>query len=261
MTRTRPPAGAPDDGRSTPEPPRGYGPGRSTLLESFNHAFEGLVYVFRYQRNMRVHFALALAVLGVSLLYDLTRVELLVVFAAIAFVLIAEMLNTAIEAAIDLFTEEYDPRAKVAKDVAAGAVLVAAINALLVAYFVFADRLAYLSLDLLTVVRRTPSHLTFITFLIVILLVIVLKAQGGRGRPLTGGLPSGHAALAFAGWSAVTLIAADTSHGILLSAVAFLMAALTAQTRVQAGVHTTLEVVLGGVLGIVVTVLLFQLLG
>lgn len=239
----------------------GYGHSRTSLLQSFNHAFEGLVHVFRNQRNMRIHFALALAVLTVSLLFNLTRLELLVVFAAIAFVLIAEMLNTALEAAIDLFTEEYDPRAKVAKDVAAGAVLVAATNALLVAYFVFADRLAFVSLDVLSVFRRTPSHLTFITFLIVILLVIVLKARSGRGRALTGGLPSGHAALAFAGWAAITFVAADTAHGILLSAVAFAMAALTAQTRVQAGIHTTVEVILGAVVGILVTGLIFQLVG
>jgi diacylglycerol kinase (ATP) len=237
-----------------------YAPSRTTLLQSFNHAFEGLVFAFRNQRNVRVHFGLALLVLVASLFFELSRVELLAVFAAVTFVLVAEMFNTALEAAIDLFTDEHDPRAKVAKDLAAGGVLVAAVNALLVAYFVFADKAADLSLNLLSVVRRTPSHLTFVAFLIVVLLVIVLKATGGRGTPLSGGLPSGHAGLAFAGWAAVTLISADTSHGVLLSAVAFIMAALTAQGRVEAGIHSFLEVVLGAVLGVVVTVLLFQLL-
>lgn len=233
---------------------------RTTLLQSFNHAFEGLVFAFRNQRNVRVHFALALLVLVASLFFELSRAELLAVFAAVTFVLVAEMFNTALEAAIDLFTDEHDPRAKVAKDVAAGGVLVAAVNALLVAYFVFADKAADFSLNLLSVVRRTPSHLTFVAFLIVVLLVIVLKATGGRGTPLSGGLPSGHAALAFSGWAAVTLISADTSHGVLLSAVAFIMAALSAQSRVEAGIHSFLEAVLGAVLGVVVTVLLFQLL-
>lgn len=240
--------------------PSPYPPSRGSILQSFNHAFQGLVHVFWYQRNMRVHFLLALGVLLGALLFDLTRVELLAVLAAITFVLVAEMLNTALEAAIDLFTGDYDPRAKIAKDVAAGAVLIAAVNALVVAYFVFADRLSYPSLGVLNAVRASPTHLTFVTFLIVILLVIVVKARVGRGEPLSGGLPSGHAAVAFAGWAAVTMIAAGQPHWILVSAVAFGMAGLTAQTRVQAGIHTTLEVTLGAILGIVATVLLFQLL-
>ncbi len=240
--------------------PSPYPPSRGSILQSFNHAFHGLVHVFWHQRNMRVHFLLAVSVLLAALLFDLSRVELLTVLAAITFVLVAEMLNTALESAIDLFTVEHDPRAKIAKDVAAGAVLVAAVNALLVAYFVFADRLANVSLGVLTALRRSPTHLTFVTFLIVILLVIVVKARVGRGEPLSGGLPSGHAAVAFAGWAAVTMIAAGQPHWILLSAVAFAMAGLTAQTRVQAGIHTTLEVTLGAILGIVATVLLFQLL-
>jgi diacylglycerol kinase (ATP) len=246
--------------RDRPAPNSPYEPSRTTLLESFNHAFDGLVYAFRYQRNVRVHFALALLVLLAGLFFDLSRVELLTVFAAVTFVLVAEMVNTALEAAIDLFTQEQDPRAKVAKDVGAGAVLVAAINALLVAYFVFADKVANLTLNVLTIVRNTPSHVTFVAFIIVILLVIVLKARGGRGSILSGGLPSGHAALAFAGWAAVTLISAGTAHGVLLSAVAFIMAALTAQSRVESHIHTPTEVFVGAMLGIVVTVLLFRLL-
>ena len=116
-----------------------------------------------------------------------------------------------IEAAIDLFTDRYDPRARVAKDVAAGAVLVAAVNALVVAYLVFDDHFAGLSKNLLStraaLVRPpdpdralaggAPRH----------------RAQGlsGGGRPFSGGMPSGHAAVAFAGWTAVTFLTADAS--------------------------------------------------
>jgi diacylglycerol kinase (ATP) len=210
---------------------------------------------------MRIHFLLAVAVLLASLFFQLSRLELLVVFAAISLVLIAEMLNTAVEWAIDLFTTDLDPRAKVAKDVAAGAVLVAAVNSLLVAYFIFANRAASLSTNLLTTVRRSPTHLTFITLLLVVLVTIVIKAgTGRRSRLLSGGLPSGHAAVAFSGWTAVTFITAGHPYHILLSALTFFMAMLTAQSRVETGIHTRLEVALGAILGAVVTTLIFQLL-
>jgi diacylglycerol kinase (ATP) len=234
---------------------------RIGLLRSFNHAFNGLVYVFRHQRNMRIHFVLALLVLVGSLFFELTRAELLAVFAAITFVFVSEMLNTALEAVIDLVTSEYDPRAKVAKDVAAGAVLVSAVNALVVAYFVFADKAASVSANTLSTIRRSPTHLTFVTLLVVVLVIIIVKATTHKGKPLSGGLPSGHAALAFAGWMAVTFISAGHEYHILLSALTFLMASLTAQTRVESGIHTPLEVVLGALLGAALATLAFQLLG
>jgi diacylglycerol kinase (ATP) len=229
------------------------------LLQSFNHAFQGLVHAVRYQRNMRIHFAVAFLVLLGSLFFNLTRIELVVVIAAICLVLIAEMLNSAIEAVVDIVTDEFDPRAKIAKDVAAGAVLIAALNALVVAYLVFADKFASSSFDIVDAVRRSPTHLTFVALAVVLIAVIAIKASRGRAFFLSGGLPSGHSALAFAGWAAVTFVSASTRAALLVSAVAFIMAALVAQSRVETGIHSVLEVVLGAILGIVVTTLIFQL--
>ena len=92
-----------------------------------------------------------------------------------------------------------------------------------------------------------------------VLAVIAVKATRPRGTPLSGGLPSGHAAVGFAGWTAVTFVAGGTSQGLLLSAIAFIMAALVAQSRVETGIHSLFEVVLGAFLGITVTTLIFQL--
>jgi diacylglycerol kinase (ATP) len=240
---------------------RNVGPKRrqTTLLQSFNHAFQGLVHVVRHQRNMRIHFAVAFVVLIASLFFDLTRLELVVVIATICLVLIAEMLNTAVEAVVDIITDQFDPRAKIAKDVSAGAVLIAAINALVVAYLVFADKLASLSLELVTAVRRSPTHLTFVALAVVVIVVIAVKAAQGRTTLLSGGLPSGHAAIAFAGWTVVTFVVAPERAGFLVSIVAFIMAVLVAQSRVETAIHTLFEVVLGALLGIVVTLLIFQL--
>lgn len=232
---------------------------KTTLLRSFDHAFQGLVYSVRHQRNMRIHFAVALVVLVGSAFLDVSRLELAIVFATIAFVLMAELINTAIEAVVDIITDEFDPRAKAAKDLAAGAVLVAAINSLVVAYLVLADRLAHFSLELLTVIRRSPTHLTIVALAVVALAVIAIKATRRKGTPLSGGLPSGHAALAFAGWTAVTFVVGAGRQGVLVSAIAFIMAVLVGQSRMETGIHSFLEVVLGALLGIAVTTLIFQL--
>ena len=229
-----------------------------SLLESFNVAFEGIIHVLRTQRNMRLHFLVAVGVLVAALSFDVGRMELIVLLLAIAFVLIAEMVNTAIEAAVDVASTSFDPMAKLAKDIAAGAVLIAAINAIAVGYLVFSGAVAERSSRFLDRLSTAPAELTLIALVLTTLLVIATKALTGRGSPLRGGLPSGHAAVAFAGWMAVTLILDDSSHRFLISSLTFIMALLVAQTRVESGVHSTVEVLYGGLLGALVTLGIFQ---
>jgi diacylglycerol kinase (ATP) len=228
------------------------------LFDSFNFAIEGIIHVLRTQRNMRIHFAIAVVVLVVAIASDVTKLELIVLLLAIAFVLIAEMINTAIEGAIDVATSSFDPMAKLAKDIAAGAVLIAAINAVAVGYLVFSGKTATKTARLIDRVRDAPAELTIVAFIVVVVVVIAIKAWTGSGRPLRGGLPSGHAAIAFAGWIALTYIA-SADHRFLISTIGFVLAVLVAQTRVESGVHSSLEVALGGLLGALMTLALFQL--
>ncbi len=229
------------------------------VLQSFNFAFEGIIHVLRTQRNMRIHFAIAVLVLVTAVVLDVERIELVALLLAISFVLIAEMLNSAVEAGIDVATTSFDPLAKLAKDIAAGAVLIATVNAVAVGYLVFSDLLKNRSSSFLDKLRDAPAQLTLIALVLTIVLVIAAKAYTGRGRPLSGGLPSGHAAIAFAGWMAATYILGDSAHWFLVSSLTFIMALLVAQTRIEAGIHSFLEVVSGGVLGALVTLVLFQL--
>jgi diacylglycerol kinase (ATP) len=232
---------------------------RPSILESFNYAFEGVIHVLRTQRNMRIHFLIAIAVLVWALVAGVSKLELIALLLAISFVLIAEMVNTAVEAAIDIATTSFDPMAKLAKDIAAGAVLIAAANAIAVGYLVFSGKVADNTTRFLDRLSNAPAELTLVALVVTILLVIATKALTGRGTPLRGGLPSGHAALAFAGWMAVTLVLDDSSHRFLISSVTFIMAILVAQTRVESGVHSLLEVLYGAALGCLVTLVLFQI--
>ncbi len=229
-----------------------------SLVESFNYAFEGIIHVLRTQRNMRIHFTLAVVVLVGALVSGVNKFELIALLIAIAFVLIAEMVNTAIEGAIDVATTSFDPMAKLAKDIAAGAVLIATVTAVAVGYLVFADRIRDPSLDLLDGLRTAPFELTVIALVLTVMLVIGAKAYTGRGTPLRGGLPSGHSAVAFGGWMAITYLVGDYRYWFLVSTVTFIMALLVAQTRVEAGVHSLFEVFLGGLLGALVTLVVFQ---
>jgi diacylglycerol kinase (ATP) len=213
----------------------------------------------RHQRNMRIHLVIAVGVMVGSVLLDLTKLQLIAVLLSVMFVLVTELLNSAVETTVDILTDQYDPRAKAAKDLAAGAVLVAAANALVVAYLVLADRLSGSTLKVLNAIRNSPPHLTAIAFAVVMAAVIAVKATQKKGTPLSGGLPSGHAALAFAGWTVITFVVGKTNQGLFASLVALLMAALVAQSRLETGIHSLLEVVLGALLGVVVTTLIFQL--
>ena len=230
----------------------------SGVFESFNYAFEGIIHVLRTQRNMRIHFGAALVALIAALVTDVTKIELIALVLAVAFVLIAEMLNTAIEAAIDVATTAFDPMAKLAKDIAAGAVLIATVNALIVGYLVFSGKVAGSSSRLLERLRDAPAELTLVALVVTIIVVIATKAYTGRGTPLRGGLPSGHAAIAFACWMAATYVLGSAQHRFLVSSLTLIMALLVAQTRVESGVHSAAEVAYGGLLGALTTLVLFQ---
>jgi diacylglycerol kinase len=122
------------DERATPH---SHGPeAPCTLRRSFHNAFSGLWYAIRTQRNMRIHLSILLAVLGVGLYLDLAWLHWALLALTSGFVLVAELFNTVAEAALDAATPHYHPLVKVAKDVAAGAVLLTAIVAVIVGLFI-----------------------------------------------------------------------------------------------------------------------------
>ncbi|HBM81250.1 MAG: diacylglycerol kinase [Clostridiales bacterium] len=223
------------------------------ITDSFNYAIQGIIYTLRTQRNMRIHFAIAAAVLCISLFFDLSKMELLILFISITFVIVMELINTAIEATIDIFVNYYHPLAKIAKNVAAGAVLVSALNAILVGYLLFFDRLMPVTQIVIYKVKNSPPHTIFICLAIVMIAVISLKAYFGEGTPLRGGMPSGHSAIAFSIATMISLLTKD----LLIATLAFFMAFLVAQTRIESKIHSVLQTVIGGILGITVTILIF----
>lgn len=114
---------------------------QSAIVESFGYAFAGLAYCFRTQRNFRLHIAIAFLAILMGMFLGLSTLEWAVIALLIVLVLAAEMVNTMVESLVDLVTVEYHPLAKVAKDVAAGVVLLTAIGAVVVGLLIFGPKL------------------------------------------------------------------------------------------------------------------------
>jgi len=227
-----------------------------SLVESFNSAIEGFVYVFKSQRNMRLHFLIGLSVLLSGIFLNFTYIELIILCLTIAFVLFAEMLNTAIEHTIDLVKEEFHPLARIVKDICAGAVLLSALAAVVVAYILFVSRVGLRLEDNILRIRESSWHITFIVFLTVLILVVLSKIVFRTGTPLRGGMPSGHSAVAFSIWTLISLLYPNS----LVIFLVFVLAFLVSRSRVRDKVHSTLEVVIGAVVGVLVTLFIFQFL-
>jgi diacylglycerol kinase len=134
--------GAARDGTASAGAPA-TGPGRALADEkrSFGFAFAGLAHAWRTQRHLRIHVGIGLLALVFGAALGLDPAEWAVLLLTITAVLVLEMLNTVIESAVDLASPGYHPLAKVAKDVAAGAVLVAALGSVAVGGALFLPRL------------------------------------------------------------------------------------------------------------------------
>lgn len=231
---------------------------RKSVLRSFNFAWEGLAFCFATQRHMRVHFAIMGLVLVGAWGLRVTEDELLSLLLAMVLVLITEMINTGIEYTIDLYTTGYDPRAKVAKDVAAGAVLLAALYSIIVFVFVFANnpqlQRAFTHMPARTQV--SPPGLVQLVILGILFLSVLItwvKKSTRRGTLWRGGMISGHTAFGFLIATAIAIVTRD----LAIAALALSLALLVSQSRIQARIHSPQEVLIGGILGIIVAFVLF----
>lgn len=111
------------------------------LLESFNLALKGIVYLYLYHRNMRIIFMLGITAFFLGLYFKLSGIELIALCITITLVFMAEMFNTAIEMMMDMLMVKYRTRIKLVKDIAAAVVLLASLNAVAIGYILFAKRI------------------------------------------------------------------------------------------------------------------------
>lgn len=229
------------------------------LIDSFNYAISGILAALKLEKSLRIHYIAAITVMIASTLFNLSRIEFMILLFAVVLVVVLEMVNTAIEKTIDMITKEYHPLARVIKDISAGAVLIATFNAVIVGYLLFYDRLNPFKDLIILKIKNSEIHLTFVALFLIILLVIGLKSKfhKGHGTHVQGGIVSGHAAISFCIATIISII----SESLLIITLAFILALLVAESRVEGKIHSLLEVVIGGILGIVVGIFIFQVIG
>lgn len=218
------------------------------FLKGFDYAYEGLVWAINHEKNMKFHL-LALAILLIaSLFFNLSRVEMITLVFAVCFVLGFELLNTALEQAVNLASGgKYSPFAKASKDLAAAAVFIAALNALFVAYLIFFDKFIDFYNSVFVRITKQPSHLAVITLSLVIVVTIFLKGvfYEGHGSAFKGGFVSGHTSLAFC----LATIGIMQSQEVLVKLLFLLLALVIAESRYEANIHSIPEIIRGAILG------------
>ncbi|MFH1416610.1 MAG: diacylglycerol kinase [Elusimicrobiota bacterium] len=235
-------------------------PGSSShIVASFDYALKGLVYAIKTERNMRIHVIIGILVLMAAMFLNLTRMELIAVIFAIALVFITELLNTAAELMVNLITEQHHPQAKIIKDMTAGTVLFSSICAAVVGYIIF------MKADILDVFEKSfvlrkisvfPPYFSAAVVFLVLFSTLLIKGLKQKVPSFEGGMPSIHTAIAFS--LAILIYFLSSSFYALLLSV--FLALMVAQSRLESRIHSLWEVVVGALLGVAVTVLVFQVI-
>lgn len=223
-------------------------------ISSANHAIEGILHAAKTQRHLRYHFYFAAAALTLSYVLGVTKAEFLIVALAVIAVLLAEMLNTSVEVLVDLIAPEKNDLARTAKDIAAGAVLITAFGAAVIGFYIMFPYIRDVFSDGFRMAKHTREEVSIMALILVLIVVVLLKSYFGKGHPLSGGFPSGHAALSFSVWVSVTY----TTESFIASVLCFILAAMIAQSRISTKVHTPFEVVVGALIGAALTFAVFQ---
>ncbi len=218
----------------------------------------GLLHALRRDWHIRFICLIGAAVMLASALLRATRVEVLLLCVAICLVVLAEIFNRAIEAVVDLSSPDFHPLAKVAKDVGGAGVLAATIFAAVIAAGVFVNEE---TLEMVQGIRARPApgflHVGLVGVATVAVAVILGKLWGGHGTLTRGGVVSAHSALAFFCFISIWFHTTD----LIVRGFSFALAVMVAQSRVDAGIHTVREVLIGLLVALVTGTGLYGVLG
>ena len=111
------------------------------IINSFKYAFEGIFTALKAEKNMKIHLIIMILVIILGIILKISKIEWIICIILFGFVISLELINTAIENTVDLITQEKNPKAKIAKDVSAGAVFIVAITAVVVGLISFVPKI------------------------------------------------------------------------------------------------------------------------
>ncbi len=231
------------------------------FLQSVSNAVNGIIYCATTQTNITKQLILGTIVMILSLFYNFTTAEFLCLTFAVFFVIFAELVNTAIETLVDLYVDVYHPKAKIAKDVAAGAVVLTAINAIIVAYFLFfrETELTIMTDNIFNQIVTSPRNLAFVAIILTVIAILAVKSAFKK-RDLARGvkedtfLPSGQSALAFALLTSIWI----NSRNIIVFCLALSLSIMVVGNRATDN-KTFGEILFGAFMGVLIVVLVYGL--
>lgn len=226
-----------------------------TFFTALRHALDGVIKAFKTERNLRFDYFIGLVVLICSLFFDFTKTEFACLCLTIGFVIFAEMINSTVEYIVDLITDKYDDRAKAAKDIAAGGVLIASVVAVIVAFFLFADKLTMATTSVISTIFGSNIYILFTIIFAVILLAVILKGVMGKGSNYSMAYPSARVALAFGLTTYVYII----TRSILVGGVSLILSIIIAQIRVENTKTRPIYMVISAIIGVLVVLIIYQI--
>ena len=232
----------------------------SNFIDAIKNALNGLIYAITTQSNIKKQLVIASVVIILSLFFDFTTTEFLCLIFAIVLVIFSEMCNTAIETLVDLYTDLYHPKAKIAKDLGAGCVLLMSINSVIVAYFIFFRKIDINKIgeSIFFNLIKSPVDLAFVGIILTAIIIIAIIAFATTRKKENGKntfIPSGQSAIASA---ILTLIGVNTRN-ILIFALSTFLALMVLENRIESKKKTYAEIVFGVCMGFLIILLVYGL--
>lgn len=232
----------------------------SNFIDALKNAFNGLIYAITTQNSIKKQLVIAASVMILSLFFDFKTSEFLCLIFAIVLVIFAEMINTGIETLVDLYTDLYHPKAKIAKDVGAGAVLLMSINSVIVAYFLFLRNtdITKFGESIFFNVIKSPTDLAFIGVVLTAIIIIGVIAYMRARKKVNNKkifIPSGQSAIA---GSVLAAIGANTKN-LLIFILSLILALMVLENRMENKKKSFAEVIFGTCMGILIVLLVYGL--
>lgn len=225
------------------------------FVTALHHSIDGVIKAFKTERNLRIDYLCAVCVLLAGIILGLDKTEFVCLCLTVGFVIFSEMMNSVAEYIVDLVTDKYDDRAKAAKDIAAGGVLISSTISVIVAYFLFADKLQNATTSVITTIVSSNSYILFTIIFMMVILFVILKGFLGRGEEYAHSGPSLRIALAFG----LTTYACIITRSYLVGAVCGILSLMIFGMKVTNTKARTINMIYSALLGIIIVLVVYQL--
>lgn len=222
---------------------------------ALHHSIDGVIKAFKTERNLRIDYFCAVCVLLAGVVLGLDKTEFVCLCLTVGFVIFSEMINSVAEYIVDLVTDKYDDRAKAAKDIAAGGVLISSSISVIVAYFLFSDKLKVATSSILANAFSSSGNILLTVIFMIVVLTVILKGMFGRGEEYAHSGPSLKIALAFG----LTTYACIITRSFLVGAICGILSLMIFGMKVTHTKARTINMIYSALLGIIIVLFVYQL--